>query len=140
MWRALTNPPGALDPDVVNSPAWRRAEVPAVNGHGTARAVASLYVALATGGLLSAELLGELTRVQASGLDRVVGEQRSWGLGVGVEGGDGWGMGGFGGSFGWWSEAGRYAVGFVTGTVPAADLGTRLENVVREVLGLPPEP
>ena len=31
---ALDNPPGALDVDVVNSPAYRAAEVPAVNGHG----------------------------------------------------------------------------------------------------------
>ena len=36
--RAMANPPGAFDPVVVNGSAWRAAEVPAVNGHGTARA------------------------------------------------------------------------------------------------------
>jgi hypothetical protein len=34
----------------VNTAAWRRAEIPAANGHGTARAVARLYGALACGG------------------------------------------------------------------------------------------
>jgi CubicO group peptidase (beta-lactamase class C family) len=33
--RVLTNPPGVLDPGVVNGVAYRAAEVPAVNGHGT---------------------------------------------------------------------------------------------------------
>ena len=37
---ATTNPPGAQDAAVVNSAAWRAAEIPAVNGHGTAAAVA----------------------------------------------------------------------------------------------------
>ena len=33
---ATANPPGAQDGAVVNSAAWRAAEIPAVNGHGTA--------------------------------------------------------------------------------------------------------
>ena len=45
--------PGALDPDTVNSAAFRRAEVPAINGHGTARAVAGLYAALLAGRIIS---------------------------------------------------------------------------------------
>src|SRR5215471_264025 len=40
--RAVTNPPGAFDPAVVNGPVWRAAAVPAVNGHGTARGAAGL--------------------------------------------------------------------------------------------------
>ncbi|RYU08800.1 class A beta-lactamase-related serine hydrolase [Nocardioides iriomotensis] len=139
---ALSNPPGALDPDVVNGDRWRRAEVPAVNGHGTARAVAGLHAALADGRILSEELLAEMTREQAVGADRVVGAEARWGLGVGIEPTDGWGMGGLGGSFGWWSRAGGYAVGFVTGTIGARpddeDPGTRLENAARGVLGLAP--
>ena len=39
--QALTVPPDALRPAVVNGARWRAAEVPAVNGHGTARGVAS---------------------------------------------------------------------------------------------------
>jgi hypothetical protein len=50
---AMTNPPGALDGAVVNSAAWRAAEIAAVNGGGTTRAVAGFYHALAPGDLLS---------------------------------------------------------------------------------------
>ncbi|CAN5679994.1 serine hydrolase domain-containing protein [soil metagenome] len=74
MRRALANPPGALDPEVVNSRRWRQAEVAAVNGHGTARSVAGLYVALHQGRLLSEELTAEMTSVAASGVDRVLSE------------------------------------------------------------------
>jgi CubicO group peptidase (beta-lactamase class C family) len=38
--RAVANPPGAHDAAVVNGARWRAAEIPAVNGHGTARAIA----------------------------------------------------------------------------------------------------
>ncbi len=137
MLRALSNPPGALDPEVVNSRAWRTAEIPAVNGHGTARAVAELFAALAGGRLLSPAMLREMTTVAAEGPDRVVGAPVRWGLGVAVDE-DGWGMGGTGGSFGWWSEAGGYAVGFVTGHVAGHDRGGRVENALRACLGLAP--
>ncbi|QNN54621.1 serine hydrolase domain-containing protein [Nocardioides mesophilus] len=137
MMRARANPPGAYDPAVVNGAAWRRAEVAAVNGHGTARAVAGLYAALATGRLLSSTLLAEMTAVSAHGEDRVVGEVRDWGLGVAVDA-DGFGMGGTGGSVGWWSDVGQYALSFVTGDVAGHDRVDRLENTLREVLGLPP--
>ena len=138
MLAALGNPPGALDPEVVNSRAWRTAEIPAVNGHGTARAVAGFFEALAAGRVLSEAMLREMTTVTAAGRDVVTGGEAAWGLGVGVDADDGWGMGGTGGSFGWWSEAGAYAIGFVTGHVAGHDRGGRLENAVRACLGLPP--
>jgi hypothetical protein len=47
-------------------------------------------------------------------------------------------MGGLGGSLGWWSAEGGYALGFVTGYVAGHDRAERLENSVRAVLGLPP--
>jgi CubicO group peptidase (beta-lactamase class C family) len=137
MGRALANPPGVLDPSVVNSDRWRTSELPAVNGHGTARAVAGLYVALEEGRLLSAELRREMTTPGPREPDLVVGDERSWGLGVVVEP-DGYGMGGVGGSFGWWSHDGGYALAFLTGEIAGHDRGDRLEQVVREVLGLPP--
>jgi CubicO group peptidase (beta-lactamase class C family) len=47
---AYMNPPSmAFGP---NLPEWRRAEIPAANGHGTARALARMYGALAIGGRL----------------------------------------------------------------------------------------
>ena len=137
MGRALANPPGALDPEVVNGEAWRRAEVPAVNGHGTARSVAGLYVALRHRRLLSDATVEEMLTPTGVGFDRVVGSEVSWGLGVGLDP-DGWGMGGTGGSFGWWCEPGGYALGFVTGHVADHDRGDRVENAVRAVLGLDP--
>jgi CubicO group peptidase (beta-lactamase class C family) len=47
-WAAFQNPP--QDRDAVNTRAWRAAEIPAANGHGTARALARIYGALARGG------------------------------------------------------------------------------------------
>lgn len=142
--RALGNPPGALDPAVVNGSRWRRAEIPAINGHGTARSVAGLYVALQHGlagrpPVLSGELLTQLRSGAGPEEEDLVvgGGPRQWGLGVGLDP-DGYGMGGVGGSFGWWSEVGRYACAFLTGHIGDYDRGDRLESVVREVLGLPP--
>ena len=78
MLRALSNPPGALDPEVVNSRGWRTAEIPAVNGHGNARAVAGFFAGLACGRLLSPTMLREMTTVAAEGQDRVVGGPVQW--------------------------------------------------------------
>jgi CubicO group peptidase (beta-lactamase class C family) len=135
--RAIANPAGARDPRVVNGRRWRRAEVPAVNGHGTARAVAGFYEALAHGRLVGAAVNQELTRGRGVGPDLVIGDERDWGLGVVLDP-DGYGMGGVGGSFGWWSEAGQYAAAFLTGHIGDHDRGERLETEVRDVLGLPP--
>ena len=92
--RAMNNPPGARDAEVVNSDAFSAAEMPAINCHGTARGVAGLYAALLDKQLLSAGLLAEATTAQATGVDLVIGgEERSWGLGFYVDD-DGYGMGG----------------------------------------------
>lgn len=50
--RAFMNPPSLMQPGTVNSRAWRGAEIPGANGHGTARALARVYGALACGGTL----------------------------------------------------------------------------------------
>jgi len=134
--RALTNPPGALDPAVVNGSAWRAAEVPAVNGHGTARAVAGLFAALLRREALSPALLHEATRPHCSGVDAVTGQHTAWGLGFGLDP-SGFGMGGLGGSVGWASTDGGYAFGFLTGTVGGHDRATDVENALRTCLGLP---
>lgn len=135
--RAIGNPPGLVDPAVVNGERWRRAEIPAVNGHGTARAVAGLYVALTDGRILSPAMTAAATAVAGSGIDQVMGDEREWGLGFVLDP-DGFGMGGLGGSLGWWSEVGQYALGFVTGEIAGYDRSERLENAVRDCLGLPP--
>src|SRR5260370_24654408 len=48
--KGFRNPPGALAGRVINARQWRGAEIPAANGHTTARALARLYGALARGG------------------------------------------------------------------------------------------
>jgi CubicO group peptidase (beta-lactamase class C family) len=135
--RASGNPPGAQDPDVVNGAPWRAAEIPALNGHGTARGVAGLYAALLQGTLLSPAILREATSAQCSGPDAVFGHDNAWGLGFLVEP-DGFGMGGLGGSVGWADTAGGYAFGFVTAAMGTDERGVLIENEFRSCLGLPP--
>jgi CubicO group peptidase (beta-lactamase class C family) len=136
--KAMSNPPGALDAEVVNSEKFRAAEIPAINGHGTARGVAGLYAALLEGRLLSPALLADATTPQAAGIDLVMcGPERTWGLGFSVDD-DGFGMGGTGGSVGWASVVGDYAFGFVTGSMGSHDRADQLENAVRSCLGLAP--
>lgn len=135
--RAVTNPPGAFDAAVVNGGAWRAAEVPAINGYGTARGAAGLYAALLDGGLLSPGLLAQATTAQSSGTDAVFGQENAWGLGFGLDGGD-YGMGGTGGSFAGACPAGRYAFGFVTGTMGSGLEALAVENALRGCIGLPP--
>ena len=136
-WRALDNPPGSRDANVVNSAAWRAAEIPAINGHGTARGMAGLYAALLSEELLSPTLFAEAITAQCSGVDAVMGQDSSWGLGFGVDA-DGFGMGGLGGSWAGASTVGGYAFCFVTGTMGDHDRCTRLENTFRRCIGLGP--
>ncbi|MEW1720153.1 serine hydrolase domain-containing protein [Streptomyces sp. NPDC093109] len=74
---ALTNP--AIGMAEANSARWRAAEVPAANGHGTARAVAALYGIFATGGragehrVLSAETVERVREGQGRCRDLVLG-------------------------------------------------------------------
>jgi CubicO group peptidase (beta-lactamase class C family) len=117
---ALDNPRTILDPDVVNSAAWRRAEIPAVNGHGDARSIARFYDALLRGELIADDLLAEATRPQWTGVDALLGGERSWGLGFGLAA-DGFGMGGLGGSLGWADPGRRLAFGFVTTSLGSHD-------------------
>jgi hypothetical protein len=134
--RAISNPPGARDAAVVNSERWRAAEIPAINGHGTARGIAGFYAALLEGTTLAAALVAEATSVHASGIDRVFGEPNAFGLGFGIDE-NGFGMGGLGGSYGGASRDG-YAIAFVTGSMGTFDRATSIENALRSCLGLAP--
>src|SRR5262249_60555121 len=115
------------------------AVAPAVNGHGTARGAAGLYVALLRGGLLSPALLREATTAQCAGTDAVFGEYSAWGLGFGVDA-DGYGMGGSGGSYAGASVAGGYAVAFLTGPLGSHSRADQGEDALRECPGVPPLP
>lgn len=76
------NPPGYSSQGVVNTTAWRSAQVPSTNCHSTAAGLARLYRAMVDPGrLLSTDLLQEATTVQASGPCPVLGEEIAVGLG-----------------------------------------------------------
>jgi CubicO group peptidase (beta-lactamase class C family) len=83
--RAFMNPPSlALAP---NNAAWRSAEIPGANGHGTARALARVYGALARGGsidgvhVLNEESIARCHTEQSFGDDAVLLVQTRFGLG-----------------------------------------------------------
>jgi CubicO group peptidase (beta-lactamase class C family) len=134
--RAIANPPGARDPAVVNSAAWRAAEIPAINGHGSARALVGFYDSLLAGRIMSRDLVAEATRAQCSGPDLVMGSDISWGLGFAVYE-DGFGMAGLGGNYAGVSVDGGYTLAFVTGSMGTRDRVDELEEALRRRLGLP---
>ncbi len=76
------NPPGYSSLGVVNTAAWRGAQVPSTNGHATATGIARVYAALLEPGrLLSPDLLAEAVRPQSVGFCPVLGEEVTFGLG-----------------------------------------------------------
>jgi CubicO group peptidase (beta-lactamase class C family) len=114
--RALGNPAGCLDLPVLNSDTWRAAEVPAVNLHSTAAALAGLYANLLEGGagLLGAGMLRELTGTQYDGWDMLLERRVRWTLGMQADDDGTWGMGGIGGSVGFADPVRGYALAYAT--------------------------
>jgi CubicO group peptidase (beta-lactamase class C family) len=76
--KTLSNPPSVSAPGVSNTRAWRRAQLPAANGHATARALAQVYGALSRGGeiggvrVIAPEALSRFSEEQSSGPDAVL--------------------------------------------------------------------
>jgi CubicO group peptidase (beta-lactamase class C family) len=110
--KVFGNPP--LHPAKANTSAWRRAEIPAANGHGNARSVARVLAALACGGsldgvrLLGAGSVARAIEPQAYDRDLVLGFKIKWGLGFMLTSAElplspnprAFGHGGWGGSLG----------------------------------------
>ncbi|MET9121351.1 serine hydrolase domain-containing protein [Streptomyces sp. NPDC004528] len=126
---ALTNPPvGAAE---ANTPRWRAAEIPAANGHGTARAIAALYGILAGRGsygsrqILSPEAAERVREGQGSCRDLVLGagfaHETEAGLGLWLSGANAsygpnpraFGHDGFGGSCGLADPEAAVSLGYV---------------------------
>jgi CubicO group peptidase (beta-lactamase class C family) len=130
---ALANPsmaaPGAAD--IGNADAWRRAQIPAANGHATATALATVYAVLAQDGthagirLLSAEAAERIREGQGRAVDLVLGlgnggRPNEWALGVLLSGPEGlygpnpraFGHSGYGGSFGMADPEARLSIGY----------------------------
>lgn len=76
------NPPGYSSSGVVNTRAWRQAQVPSTNTHASARGVARIYGALLEPGrLLSPDLLAEASSPQSTGPCPMLGQDVTFGLG-----------------------------------------------------------
>jgi len=77
-FKAFMNPPGGMRPGLVNTREWRAAEIPAANGHTTARSLAKLYGVLARGGeldgvrVMSKEQVAQCSIEQSSGPDALL--------------------------------------------------------------------
>jgi CubicO group peptidase (beta-lactamase class C family) len=86
--RTLTGP--FIEAGVANTPAWRRADMGAVNGHGNARSVARVMSVVARGGevdgvrLLSQATIDLIFRGQQNGTDLVLGVPLHLGIGYGL--------------------------------------------------------
>ena len=80
---AYFNPPGLSGAGVINTPAWRAAEVPSANAHGTARGVARVYAALAgkKSTIVDPGALAGATTEQVHGEDLVLHRPSRFGLG-----------------------------------------------------------
>jgi CubicO group peptidase (beta-lactamase class C family) len=141
---SLDNPPGRFDPDVVNSAAYRAAEVPAVNGHGTARAVARFYGGLASGGALDGVRLLEQATVDealhpwAVGDDLLLESPVNWGLGLQSDPGGFFGLGGIGGFAGYGVRRDGLAAGFsyVTCSLGTHERADACADAMEAALGL----
>jgi len=77
-FKAFMNPPGGMRPGLVNTREWRAAEIPAANGHTTARSLAQSYGVLARGGeldgvrVMSKEQVAKCSIEQSSGPDALL--------------------------------------------------------------------
>jgi CubicO group peptidase (beta-lactamase class C family) len=144
--KAFLNPPNHLIPDCPNTAEWRQAELPAANGHGTARSLARLYGALACGGrlegvhVLSPETI-ELGRTEHSrGPDQVLRVETRFALGFmmpvsGLSMGPNdraFGHSGAGGSIGFADPEAGIGFGYVMNKTRWGILGDiRAENLIK---------
>jgi CubicO group peptidase (beta-lactamase class C family) len=72
------------------APEWRRAELPAMNGHGNARGIATLQSVLASGGANGLSMMSTQGRLrvleqQSDGVDLVIGVPCRWGMGFSLD-------------------------------------------------------
>ena len=127
---AYNNPPGVSGGAWVNTEAWRLAEIPSTNGHGTARGVAQVYRGLLEG-LIDADLLAEATTEHAAGHDLILERPSRFGLGYQLTqperplgpNGKAFGHFGAGGSLGFCDPDSGVAFGYVMN-----DMGPRWQN------------
>jgi CubicO group peptidase (beta-lactamase class C family) len=134
---AYFNPGGLSGAGVVNTASWRTAEIPATNGHGTARGIARVYAALAAGGTLDGVgivdegALADATAEQVYGPDLILHRPSRFGLGFQLtqaerpmgRGPAAFGHFGAGGSLGFCDPEAGLAIAYVT-----SQMGPRWQN------------
>ncbi|MGA4845492.1 serine hydrolase domain-containing protein [Streptomyces sp. G5(2025)] len=128
----------------VNGAAYRSAEIPAANGHATARGLATVYRALACGGLLTADTVERLRTPQGGAgepdlvlrLTTSLAETWSWGLGLmpnqfGQAGPNprAFGHGGAGGSYAFADPENRVSYAYTMNRMGAGTSGEDLRSV-----------
>jgi CubicO group peptidase (beta-lactamase class C family) len=137
-WSAARGQPGsprhrAMGPWFeVNDPAWRSAEIPAVNGFAAARGLASFWQAFLDGRLPAG--VGE---PGASGHDLFVDDDVTWTLAGGRLDGPDVGMGGLGGQWAAARPSGRMAWAFLTNRMGDHDRAQRVEDALVAAVGAP---
>ncbi|WP_420595938.1 serine hydrolase domain-containing protein [Deinococcus sp.] len=146
--RTFTGP--AADASAANTPAWRLADMGAINGHGNALSLTQILRVISLGGeaggvrLLSPETIKLIFNEQANGVDLVLGIPICWGIGYALPNAqtlpylpqDGrvcfWG--GWGGSMIVMDLERRLTIGYAMNRMAAGIIGSdRSESYVRAV-------
>jgi CubicO group peptidase (beta-lactamase class C family) len=136
-YNAYFNPSGLSGAGVINTRAWRAAEIPSANAHASARGVTRVYSALAAGGTIDGvtvvdrDALATATTEQVAGPDLVLERGSRFGLGFQLTQLDrplgpnptSFGHFGAGGSLGFCDPVAGVAFGYVTN-----QLGPRWQN------------
>jgi CubicO group peptidase (beta-lactamase class C family) len=138
--QAFSNPPSLLFG--TNSPAWRQAQIPAANGHGTADALALFYGDLANrqGSRLLPQGAECCWHELSRGKDKLLAQDLGFSLGFMMlpEGGRRCGHPGAGGSFGFADVDQGLGFGYVTRTLGQSILvdyrAEQLQNAVYQCL------
>lgn len=142
------NAPGPWG-DMLNSAAWREMEMPSASGHGTARAVARIYGALARGGeldgvrLMAPETVAQMATMQHDQIELMQERHYRQGLGVLLNSPDAVYMGphpnafghhGIGGSIGFADPVARVGFSFAINRMHAVgDNGPRARRLIDAV-------
>ncbi len=131
--RTFSNP--AVEAATAMQEWWRRAEIPAANGHGNARSVAAIQSVVSNGGeargtrLLSQSTVERIFEEQSNGADLVLGVPLRFGIGYGLAsetmpmGPRSFSWGGYGGSLVFNDLDGRLTVAYVMNRMEANLLG-----------------
>jgi CubicO group peptidase (beta-lactamase class C family) len=117
-----------------NHRAWRAAEVPGGNGHGSALGLAKIYGAMASGGagLVRRESIAEAARPRVRGIDESFGAPTAFAAGFQIDnpltGKGAFGHSGWGGSYGFADPAVGVGFAYVTNRMLGFDDGIDLRR------------